>query len=94
MDLLAQPPFRADAIAIADNQHPDQQLGVNRRPSGRAVKWRQVRPNLAKIDETVDRSQHMVDGHLLLERELIKQSTLIDLPLTHHYLHPCCDNSE
>jgi hypothetical protein len=29
----------------------------------------------------------MVDWHMLLERELVKQSTLIDLPLTHHHLH-------
>ena len=37
MDLLAQPPLRPDAEAIADDQHPDQQLGVDRRPAGRAV---------------------------------------------------------
>jgi hypothetical protein len=37
MDLLAQPAFRADAVAIADDQHADQQLRVDRRstaPSG------------------------------------------------------------
>ena len=52
----------------------------------------QVRPNIAKVDEAVDRSQHMVGRHMLLERELIKQSTLIDLPLTQHHLHSRCDN--
>jgi hypothetical protein len=46
-----------------------------------------VRPDIAKLDELIDRSQHMVDGHVLLERELVKQSTLIDLPLAHHHLH-------
>ena len=92
MDLLAQPAFRADAVAVADDQHPDQQLGVDRRPAGCAVEWRQMCPNIAKIDEAVDRSQHMVERHMLLDRELVKQSTLIHLPLTHHHLHPRCDD--
>jgi C-terminal processing protease CtpA/Prc len=35
-----QPPFGANAVAIANQQHPDEQLGINRRPTGRAVKWR------------------------------------------------------
>jgi hypothetical protein len=87
MDLLAQSTFRADAVAIADDQHPDQQFRVDRRPSGCAVERRQVRPDIAKVDEVIDRSQHMVDGHMLLERKLVKQSTLIDLPLAHHHLH-------
>src|ERR1051326_8018137 len=30
--LLAQPPLRADAEAIADDQHPNQQLRINRGP--------------------------------------------------------------
>jgi C-terminal processing protease CtpA/Prc len=38
-----QPPFGANAVAIANQQHPDEQLGINRRPTGRAVKWRAER---------------------------------------------------
>ena len=48
-------------------EHPDQQLRVDRRPSGCAVEQHQVRPDIAKVDEAVDRSQHMVDGHMLFE---------------------------
>jgi hypothetical protein len=92
MDLLAQPAFRADAVAIADDQHADQQLGVDRRSSSRAVERCKVWPNLAKIDEAVDRSQHMVGWHMLLDRELVKQSTLLDLPSTHHHLLSRCDD--
>src|SRR5262249_25482669 len=29
-DLLAQLPFKADAIAVADNEHPDHQLRIDR----------------------------------------------------------------
>jgi hypothetical protein len=32
VDLFAQPPFRADAEAIAHDQHADQQLRIDRRP--------------------------------------------------------------
>src|ERR1700722_7050068 len=46
VNLFAQPPFRANAVAVANQQHPDQQFGINRRSAGRAVKWRQVVPNL------------------------------------------------
>jgi hypothetical protein len=49
-------------------------------------------PNLAEVDAALDRSQHMVARHMLLDRELAKQSTLIDLPLTQHPLHPHCDD--
>jgi hypothetical protein len=41
----------------------------------------------AEFDEAVDRSQHMVAGHMLFELKLVEQSTPIDLPLTHHHLH-------
>src|SRR4051794_11809943 len=44
--LLTQPPFGANAVAVANKQHPDQQFGINRRPAGRAIKWRQMAPNL------------------------------------------------
>ena len=56
VNLLAQPTFGTNAVAIANQQHPDQQFGINRRPASRAVKWRQVAPNIRQIDETVDRS--------------------------------------
>src|SRR6516164_1165198 len=32
VDFLAQPPFRANAEAVAHDQHADQQLGINRWP--------------------------------------------------------------
>ena len=47
---------------------------------------------MAKVDEAVNRAEHVVGGHLLIERKLIKQSTLIDFPITHHRLHSCFDN--
>jgi hypothetical protein len=37
LNLLAQPSFKADAVAVTHNQHPDHELGINRRPANIAV---------------------------------------------------------
>jgi hypothetical protein len=84
VNLLAQPTFGTNAVAIAHQQHPDEQFGINRRPTGRAVKWRQVAPNVGQIDKAVDRPQQVGGWNVPLKRELIEQRRLIDLPLTHH----------
>jgi len=46
VNLLAQPPFRTNAVAVANQQHPDEQFRINRRPASRAVKWGHVAPNV------------------------------------------------
>jgi len=56
MDLVAQPPLRADAKAIADDQHADQQLRINRRPSDLTVKGRQFLPQLVETNKSVERA--------------------------------------
>ena len=42
-DLLAQFPLRADSVAIADNEHADQQLGVDRGAANLAIEPLQLR---------------------------------------------------
>jgi hypothetical protein len=37
--LFAQLPLRANAEALADEMHPDLQLGIDRRPADVAVEW-------------------------------------------------------
>ena len=54
VDLVTQPPFGANAEAIADNEHPDHQLRIDRRATRLAVVRLQMRPNLRKVDEPVD----------------------------------------
>ena len=89
VNLLAQPPLGADAEAVADDQHPDHQLGIDRRPTHRAVEGGQLPPQLAKLDEPVDRPQQMIGRNVPFERELIEQSSLFDLPMSHHDLQSC-----
>jgi hypothetical protein len=54
LDLLAQPLLRANAEAVADNQHPHHQLGIDRRTTRLAVARLQMRPGLRMVDETID----------------------------------------
>src|SRR5580698_2054209 len=89
VDLFAQPPLGADAEAIAYDQHPDHQFGIDRWPSHRAVKRGQLPPQLAEFDEPVDRPQKMIGRNVPLKRELIEQRSLFDLPRSHHDLQSC-----
>jgi hypothetical protein len=88
VDLVAQPPLRPDAEAIAKDQHADHQLRINRRPAGLAIKRRQLSPQPRKVDEAVDRPEQVVRRHVTVEREVVKQRALLDLPRTHHLLRP------
>jgi hypothetical protein len=45
---FAQPPLEADAVAIADDQHPDHKLGINRSPANVAIEGREL---LAKLNQ-------------------------------------------
>lgn len=47
MHLFAQTPFQADATEIAHQEHPDQQLGIDRRAARVAVEIRQMRADAA-----------------------------------------------
>lgn len=45
--LLAQPPLRPDPEAVADDEHPDHELWVDRGAPGMAVERREVLAQLA-----------------------------------------------
>ena len=51
---LAQAPLRADRIAIADNQHPDHQLGAHRRTTQVAVMGRHLAAQPAQVQNRID----------------------------------------
>ena len=83
---LAQPPLRADAIAVANDEHPDHQLGVDRRTPNVAVMGLQLLVQIGKRDrhEHVDPTQQMVLGNAIFEPELVEQTALIPLLPPHH----------
>jgi len=53
---LAQTPLGADAAAVADEQHADGQLEIDRRPADCAVEWLELPADVAQLDEAVDRA--------------------------------------
>jgi hypothetical protein len=84
VNLLAKPTLGADAEAVAYDQHSDHQFGIDRGPANGAVEWSQLPPQFTKLDEPVDRAQKMIGRNVPFERELIKQSSLFDLPMPHY----------
>src|SRR5262249_3075743 len=84
MHFLAQASLGADAEAVADDQHPDHQLRINRWPPKRAVERRQLPPQLTEFHEPINLAQQMVGWNVPFERELIEQSSLFDLRMPHH----------
>ena len=84
VDLLAQPPLRPDAQAVAHQQHADQQLWIDRRTADRAVEAGQVRPDALQVDEAVDGTEQVVLRNMPLQAELVEESALICPPLAHH----------
>src|SRR5665213_1647557 len=75
--------------AVAHDQHAHHQFGIDRRPTDGAVEGSQLPPQLSKLDEPVDRPQQMIGRNVSFERKLVEQSSLIDLPMSHHDLQSC-----
>src|SRR3984893_7161708 len=84
VNFLTQPPLRADAEAVADDQHPDQQLRIDRGPTFLAVIRRQLLPQPVEPDEPFDRTQKVSLATMVFERKLVKQSVLPDAAFPHH----------
>ena len=84
VDLVAQPPFGANAEAVADNEHPDHQLRIDRRATRLAVVRLQMRSNLRKVDEPVDPAKQVIVGDMPLKAEAVEQRLLHHPPFAHH----------
>jgi len=67
MHFLAKPTLRSDATAIADEQHPDHQFRVDRRPPDLAVERPQVSTDARQVNEPVDRTQQVIGGNVPFE---------------------------
>ena len=67
MNLLAQPPLRPDTEAIAQQQHPDEEIGIDGRPPGMAVEMGEAAPDTRQIHEPVDGAQQVVLWDMILK---------------------------
>ena len=88
IDLLAQPPLGADAASVADDQHADHQFRIDRGATDRAVKRRQSLPQTAKVEKTVDLSQHVIGRKPIFEAKHVKKRRLTVALLPHHATAP------
>jgi hypothetical protein len=84
MHFLAKLPLRADAEAIPDYQHPDQQRRIDRRTARVAVVRCEVLMQLAQIKEMINASEQMVGGNVGVEIEAIEQRGLRNFLASHH----------
>src|SRR5262245_54471653 len=84
MHFLTQPPFGSNTKAIAHDQHPDEQLRIDRGAAHSAVERRQMFADVGQVDEAVDRPEEMICRHMLLKAEAIEKLFLHHRPLTHH----------
>src|SRR6185369_11524066 len=78
--------FRADAVAVANDEHPDHQLGINRRPADVAVMGLEFLVQVAESHrhEHIHSPQQVVLGDAIFEPELVEQTPLITPLPTHH----------
>ena len=95
LDLLAQLPLEAKAVAVTDDEHPDHQLRINRGPPHVAIIGPQMCPNLGQVDEPIDLAKQVTVRDMPLKAEAVKQRLLHHAPLAHHrpnLLHPTEEN--
>ncbi len=67
MHFFAESPFRPDTETIADQQHPDQQFGIDRRTPCMAVKTGQMNANAVQIYKLVNRPQQVILGDMIFQ---------------------------
>ena len=76
MHLFAQPPLGPDAEAIPDQQHPDQQLEIDRRTACVAVETSKMGADAAQIDKPINGPKQVISGNMILQRKLVEKCCL------------------
>src|SRR3984957_6141106 len=87
VDLVAQPPFGANAEAVADNEHPDHQLRIDRRATHLTIKRLQRLAEVIEGEMSVNAPEHVIDRDVFLKAEIIEQPRRRSLK-AHHRVSP------
>src|SRR4029079_8823991 len=88
LNLSANPSLGADRKHIADQQHPDHQHRINRRPTSVRVIRRELLVHPTQIEQPVDLPDQMIGWNHLVEIKRIEKLSLPILPPPHHALLP------
>ena len=73
MHFVTKATFRTNAHHITNHQHPDDELGINRRATCVGVERLQPFPHVSHVEKAVNLSQDMVGWQMRVQIELIKQ---------------------
>src|SRR6266536_1499377 len=86
LNLLAEPPLKANAVAVAHNQHPDHELGIDRGPANVAVERRELLSQVSQNPrhDRIDPAQQIARRNTLFEVKQIEQLALIARLPAHH----------
>jgi len=60
VNLFAQPSLRANAEAVTHDEHPHHQFRIDRRPPRVTVERREVRAQIAQVEEPINPAQQMI----------------------------------
>ncbi len=72
MDFLDKPTLRPDAVEIADQQHPEHQLGINGRAACMAVERGQLSADRVEVEQPVDLAQEVILRDVILDPKPVK----------------------
>jgi len=84
LNLTAEQPLRTDRKDIPDDEHPDHQFRVNRRPAEGRVIGRQFRVHPRQIQHAGDLAHAVIVRNDLIKAERVKKLTLVPLKTPHH----------
>lgn len=73
MHFLTEPAFRADAIAVADDQHLNHQYGIDGWAAGMAVVIGQLFAQVAQVKALIDAAQEMILWNVVFKIEAVEQ---------------------
>jgi len=72
MNLLTQAALGPYSHAIADDQHADHQLRIDRGATGVAIMRPQHLTDVIEVEMPVDASQHVIGRDMVIEAEIVK----------------------
>ena len=73
VDLFAQPRLGADPVEIADQQHADHELGVDRGATGAAVMLGEAGADEREIEDGVDAAQQVIGRNVPVHAEDVEE---------------------
>ncbi len=84
LNLPANLPLRSNGEDIANDEHPDHQYWINRRPANPRVVGRKLRVDPGQVQDATYLPDEMIFWDHLVEAELVEKLLLVPLDPPHH----------